>query len=209
MLRRHLDAVRAFDDASLSADERIDRGLLSESIEQMLFGEEDLREDAWDPLSVVYLLGSGLFALLARDFAPWEQRGASFLGRVRGLPATSSSGITEGLGSASRVEPVSLVHLETALSQLSGVRRWSTRASRRRGQRAGRGEATEPACRSSRRPARRANAALERFGTDARYGGPAKATGDGRLGPRAVRRQAALHAGQRPGPGRGADPGAP
>src|SRR3954471_2061575 len=119
MLRRHLERVQAFDEATLSADERIDRGLLAESIEQMLFGEEQLREDAWDPLSSVYVLGSGLFSLLSRDFAPWDERGASFLARVRAIP-DALAGMTAALGSAPE-RPVSLVHLETALSQLSGV----------------------------------------------------------------------------------------
>jgi uncharacterized protein (DUF885 family) len=178
MLRRHLERVRAFDDASLSADERIDRGLLAESIEQMLFGEEELREDVWDPLSSVYLLGSGLFGLLAREFAPWESRGASFLSRVRGLPE-ALEGIADGLGSADR--SVSLVHLDTALSQLSGVTDMVDEGIAEARKRAEGGEATDlPAALEEAGAA--AREALERFrvrlDTDVRQ----KATGDGRLG---------------------------
>ena len=35
----------------------------------------------------VRVAGGGLFSLLARDFAPWEHRGAAFVGRLAGLPA--------------------------------------------------------------------------------------------------------------------------
>ena len=48
--------------------------------------ETVLREHAWDALSVVRSCGSGLFSLLARDFAPWEHRGSAFVGRLRSLP---------------------------------------------------------------------------------------------------------------------------
>jgi uncharacterized protein (DUF885 family) len=179
MLRRHLGVVRAFDDQALSADERIDRGLLDESIEQMLFGEEDLREDAWDPLSSIYVLGSGLFALLARDFAPWEERGASFLARVRGLPA-ALDGITEGLGTMPD-RPVSLVHLDTALSQLSGVTEMVDEGLTEARARAEAGEAIDlPAALEA--AAATAKAALERFQTTLDTDVRQKATGDGRLG---------------------------
>jgi hypothetical protein len=119
MLRRHREAVRGHDEEDLSPAERIDRGLLDESIEQMLFDEEVLREDAWDPLSTVYVLGSGLFGLLAREFAPWESRGQAFLGRVRGIPAVLEEACAGLVGLPGR--PVSLLHTETAIAQLSGI----------------------------------------------------------------------------------------
>lgn len=119
MFRGHQRAVRAFDDAALSPAERIDRGLLDESIEQMLFSEEVLREDAWDPLSVVYVLGSGLFSLLAREFAPWDHRGRALLGRVRAIPDVLKHACLSLTGLPDR--PVSVVHTETAIAQLSGI----------------------------------------------------------------------------------------
>src|SRR3954452_24210294 len=179
MLRRHLDRVKAFDEASVSPDERIDRGLLAESIEQMLFGEEESREDAWDPLSSIYVLGSGLFSLLARDFAPWEERGASFLSRVRGLPA-ALAGMTASLGTAPD-RPVSMVHLETALSQLSGVTEMVDDGLTEARARAEAGEATDlPGALEEAGAA--AKAALERFSTALDTEIREKAVGDGRLG---------------------------
>ena len=53
----------------------------------MRFADDVLREDAWNPLAWVYLLGGGLFGLLSRDFAPLADRLASVAGRLEGIPA--------------------------------------------------------------------------------------------------------------------------
>ena len=44
--------------------------------------EPELRDDAWDPLAWVYLLGDGIFPLLAREFAPLADRLTSVAARV-------------------------------------------------------------------------------------------------------------------------------
>src|SRR5918992_603096 len=64
-----------------------DRRVLIENLEAMRFGEEVLREASWNPLSYVYLFGGGLFALLAREFAPLPDRLRSAAARMRSLPA--------------------------------------------------------------------------------------------------------------------------
>ena len=43
------DAARALPEAGLSADERVDRGILVEALEGVIFDEDVLRESAWDP----------------------------------------------------------------------------------------------------------------------------------------------------------------
>ncbi|MEZ4597815.1 MAG: DUF885 domain-containing protein [Chloroflexota bacterium] len=116
---RHREAAAALTEADLSSSEQVDRAILLEHIERLRFGDEVLRDEAWDPLSIVYLAGSGLFGILSRDYAPWVERGAAFASRVEGLPdllADSLAGLT-GLPA----RPVSLLHLETALAQLSGI----------------------------------------------------------------------------------------
>ena len=87
MLRRHHETLAAFSDDALDAEERIDRGIVLGEIERALFGEEALIEHAWDPLSIVSLIGGGLFGILAREYAPWSQRGASLRARLEGIPA--------------------------------------------------------------------------------------------------------------------------
>ena len=92
MVDRHRAAVQALDDASLADEEKIDCGIVLEALDAIEFEETDLREPAWNPLSYVLLAGGGFFGLLAREFAPWEHRGAAFVGRLQGLPALLESG---------------------------------------------------------------------------------------------------------------------
>ncbi len=104
---------------TLDADERIDRDLLLSELAAMRFDEVELREAAWDPLSYVYLLGGGIFPLLARDFAPLSVRLTSAAARLEGIPAVLEAARSQ-LGRIN-ARPVSRLHLETALRQLPGV----------------------------------------------------------------------------------------
>jgi uncharacterized protein (DUF885 family) len=119
MLRDHADRLASFDTAALSADQLIDRDILGEEIEKAVFGDEVLRDEAWDALHLVYLMGSGLFGLLSREYAPWAQRGAAFLARLEGLPELTRQAVAGLTGLPTR--PVALLQLDTALAQLGGV----------------------------------------------------------------------------------------
>ncbi|HET7676843.1 MAG TPA: DUF885 domain-containing protein [Candidatus Limnocylindrales bacterium] len=119
LLRRHRAAAESLSEDDLSPDERVDRSILLEAIDAALFEDEVLRQETWDPLRYVYLLGSGLFALLARDYAPFRHRGDAFLGRMAGIPAVLAAARGNLLGMPDR--PVSLLHTETALEQLAGI----------------------------------------------------------------------------------------
>jgi uncharacterized protein (DUF885 family) len=110
-----LSALRASD---LTVDEQIDRDLLIGELEEHRFGETVLREDTWSPLLWVYMLGDGLFSLIARDFAPLPDRLASIAGRLEGIPAVLDAA-RETIGSGDR--PVSRLHTEKALGQWSGI----------------------------------------------------------------------------------------
>jgi uncharacterized protein (DUF885 family) len=119
MLRGHAARFASFDAAALEDEERTDRDILLEQIEGVVFGDEVLREEAWDPLSVVSIAGSGLFSVLSREFAPWARRGASLLARIEGLPRFLDGALAGFTGLPGR--PVSLLHLETAMAQSSGI----------------------------------------------------------------------------------------
>ena len=77
-----------------------------------------LREDAWDPLSWVYLIGAGLHPLLAREFAPLAERLLSVAGRLEGIP-TILDDARATIGTAPR--PVSRLHAEVAGKRVGGV----------------------------------------------------------------------------------------
>jgi uncharacterized protein (DUF885 family) len=119
MLEGHAARIAAFDTAALSVDERVDQGMLADELAKLRFSEGVLREDAWDPLSLVYVLGSGLFGPLAREYAAWTERGAALLARLERLGDVIAAGMSALTGLPGR--PVSLLHLDTALAQLPGV----------------------------------------------------------------------------------------
>jgi len=106
-------------DAGLTSDERLDRDLLLSELTALAFDETDLREEAWDPLGYVYLLGGGLFPILARDFAPLETRLASVAARLEGIPAVCAAARAV-LGSLPG-RPPSRLHTEMAIKQLPGI----------------------------------------------------------------------------------------
>jgi uncharacterized protein (DUF885 family) len=119
MLHGHAARLAAFETAALTADQRIDRDILQDEIEKAVFGDEILRDEAWDALHLVYLMGSGLFGLLSREYAPWAQRGAAFRARLEGLPELTRQAVAGLTGLPGR--PVALLQLDTALAQLGGV----------------------------------------------------------------------------------------
>lgn len=103
----------------LDGDDAIDRDLLIGELEAARFSETDLREERWNPLEWVYLLGDGLFSLLSREFAPLAVRLTSVAGRLEGMPAVLAAAKDGLVGHAGR--PVARFQTETALRQLSGV----------------------------------------------------------------------------------------
>ncbi len=103
----------------LTGDEAIDRDLLIGELEAARFAETELREEAWNPLEWVYLIGGGLFSLNAREFAPLADRLASTAGRLEGLPALLAAARETLVGDAGR--PVGRFQTEAALNQLPGI----------------------------------------------------------------------------------------
>ena len=178
-LREHRRRLQQLSDAELSAGELIDKGIVLEAIDAMEFEEDELRESAWDPLSYVSLFGSGLFSLLAREFAPWRHRGAAFAGRLQRLPQLldQAAGALTGLPG----RPVSRLHAETALAQLEGITELVDEGAAEADRRAAAGEVggLAAAINAAAGPAR---AAVEHFRAQLREEIMPRAEGEGRLG---------------------------
>jgi len=104
---------------SLASDDAIDRDLLIGELEAARFNETVLREEAWNPLEWVYILGYGLFTLTAREFAPLADRLASVAGRLEGVPPLLDSA-RETIGRLAD-RPVGRFQTEAALRQLPGI----------------------------------------------------------------------------------------
>ena len=177
MLHAHTGRFAALADSDLSEDELIDRGIAVEAIEKMLFEDEQLREAAWDSLSYVSLAGSGLFSLLAREYAPWAHRGAAFAGRLRGLPPLLDAAAAALVGVSGR--PVSRLHVETALAQMSGITELIDEGVAEAETRSGEDPQVAPAVRAAAEPAR---VAVARFEQTLRDEILPRAEGEGRLG---------------------------
>ena len=112
-------AFGGLDPASLSRDERIDRDLVMGELDAAVFAETMLREDVWDPMLWLYLVGSGLHPLLAREFAPLHERLASVIGRLEGIPAiVADARATIG---SDPDRPVSKLSAEVAGKRMGGV----------------------------------------------------------------------------------------
>ncbi|HET9497480.1 MAG TPA: DUF885 domain-containing protein [Candidatus Limnocylindria bacterium] len=116
------DAIRRLgevDVAALSRDDAIDHRILKDAVEAMRFSEGTLEEDRWNPLVYVYVLGNGLFTLVARPFAPLPDRLRSGAARVRGVPAVLDAARATLSNPGER--PVSRFHAEKAVERLPGV----------------------------------------------------------------------------------------
>ena len=111
--------LQEFDPDRLSAAERADREVLLAELAAMRFADSELREERWDPMSWIYLLGGGIFPILAREFAPPAARLTSIAGRLETMPRMLevAAGQLQGLGG----RPVSKLHTETALKNLPGI----------------------------------------------------------------------------------------
>lgn len=112
-------AFRDLDPAGLGEDGRLDRDLVLARLAAERHALLEDPDDCWDPLAWVYALGSGLFMLLAREFAPASVRLTSLAGRLEGLPAVLDSA-RRRLGSDA-ARPVSRLHTERALLDLPGI----------------------------------------------------------------------------------------
>ena len=177
---RWLAEVRGLD--GLPADDAVDRDLLVQQLEAMRFSDLDLREEAWNPLDWVYLLGGGLFPLISREFAPLAERLTSIAGRLEGIDAVVDAAIQE-IGPVGTM-PVARFHTEKALEQLPGIIELADEAIAA----AEAAEADDPAVPAVlprlRSAAETARAAMARFERHLREEVLPKSEGEGRLGAR-------------------------
>src|SRR2546423_9472329 len=71
----------------LTGPNKVDVRLLKDNIDNEIFGIEELKERETNPLLYNASLANSLYLLVARDFAPAEQRAASIRARMERIPA--------------------------------------------------------------------------------------------------------------------------
>ncbi len=112
----YLDAIAVIDRNDLSRANQVDAELLRAEVESQLWSLDTLQEWAWNPLMYVNLSGSSIYGLVARDFAPLEDRLGAAASRLEQFPR-----FLEQTRSSINPERVPKIHAETAVAQNLGV----------------------------------------------------------------------------------------
>jgi hypothetical protein len=112
MLRDAANALAEVDPAELGVQERVDHEVLSALVERGLFELTEIRGHEWNPLE--YNPGALLYALMARPFAPVEQRLESLAARLAAIPDSLAVARTV-------LRDCPAIHVETAIGQFEGT----------------------------------------------------------------------------------------
>src|SRR5712671_3949559 len=96
----------------LSAEDAVDYRILKNRLEAEVYALETLRDWQWNPLD--YNVGRAIYALVAREFAPPEQRLRSVIGRLNGVPVVVAA-------AKANLKNPPRVHTETAIQQNKGT----------------------------------------------------------------------------------------
>ena len=100
----------------LSRENQIDAAILNNKVASSIFATKTLQEWAWNPMYYVNRSGSALYGLMARDFAPVDERLMSAASRLEKLPEMFAQARSE-----LQPERVPKIHAETAVAQNKGV----------------------------------------------------------------------------------------
>ena len=98
----------------LTGPNRVDVRLLKDSIDNEIFGIEELKERSWNPLMYNDSLANSLYLLVARDFASPEKRAASIKARMEKIPAVIAQ-------AKANLKNPPQVYTETAIDQTQGA----------------------------------------------------------------------------------------
>lgn len=116
LLEDYQQALNNIDRDQLSRANQVDAELLLHEVESSLWSLDVLQEWAWNPLYYVDISGSAIYGLVARDFAPIEQRLANATSRLEQMPRFLAQ-------ARASIEParVPKIHAETAVQQNPGL----------------------------------------------------------------------------------------
>jgi len=116
LYRKYRRALRAIDREELSRANQVDAELLRAEIDSSIWSTETLQEWAWNPLVYVNIAGSSLYTLMARDFAPLDERMEDAAQRLEQFPRF----LRQARG-ALQPQRVPKIHAETAIQQNQGI----------------------------------------------------------------------------------------
>jgi uncharacterized protein (DUF885 family) len=111
-LRESADVLHEVDPDVLAPEDAVDLELLSSAVDARFFELTETRDHEWNPL--VHNPGTLFHALIAREFAPAEQRLDSAISRLRQVPDALATAETILTG-------IPQIHAETAIGQIEGT----------------------------------------------------------------------------------------
>ncbi len=114
--RRYLGDLDEIEFDSLSRANQVDAEMLRAKLRSKLWSLDALQQWAWDPLVYVRISGNAIYGLVARDFAPVEQRLANVASRLAQMPR-----FLEQARASIQPERVPKIHAETAVQQNPGL----------------------------------------------------------------------------------------
>ena len=100
--------------SQLTGASKVDLGLLKDKIDYQIFRFEELKEWEWNPLVYNQSLANSIYLLVARDFAPAEQRIPNLRKRLEGIPAVIAQ-------AKANLKHSPKIHTETAIEQTQGA----------------------------------------------------------------------------------------
>ncbi len=110
--RQKLEALT--DLSQLTGANKVDLRLLKDKIDYQIFSLEELKEWQWNALVYNQSLANSIYLLVARDFAPAEQRIPNLGKRLEGIPAVI-------VQAKSNLKHSPKIHTETAIEQTQGA----------------------------------------------------------------------------------------
>jgi uncharacterized protein (DUF885 family) len=116
LVKETSSALAAVDRTKLSRDNQVDAAMLAEQLEGETFGLDTLQDWAWDPLNYSGLAGGALYSLMAREFAPVNQRLLNAAARMEKLPDLLAETRKQLVP-----ERVPLIHAQTYSGQNGGA----------------------------------------------------------------------------------------
>ncbi len=114
--RAYMKRLDEMDPSQLSRNNQVDYVLLRNELDKWLWQLDTLQEWAWNPVKYTQLAGGSVYSLMAREFAPIEQRLVAAAARLGQLPR-----FYRQVRATLEPKRVPAVHAETAIKQNRGV----------------------------------------------------------------------------------------
>ena len=114
--KKYLTELGSIPKEKLSRAHQVDAALLDNRLRSGIWRIEELQEWSWNPLRYTGLAGGAIYSLMAREFAPVEERLINVAGRLEQFPRMYAQ-IRETI----IPERVPKIHAETAVKQNKGV----------------------------------------------------------------------------------------